>query len=249
MLRVESQPSASAHSPGRVQSCSYKWISDIGGDLSQLQGKSVSHSLSREDDGLCQQKMAGDVSCVPGRQQRTCVTIRSHRLLPPTPHFSFLRTPRSVQFENGNPLFYLKLGSLALLHQKGDSLSRQQLVPSLITVRQEPKHGCQLRTPLACQTSDQQHFSIRHTRSHEQEPLNVFASVGMRVGFAEAVMGAVRQETLKRPEPQCWSSWRVVRKQLATAWTESPRREGPVLDTKPAAFLCQVPVGRAQRAL
>lgn len=158
---------------GESRAASYKRISDIGGDLSQLQGKSVSHSLSREDDGLCQQKMAGDVSCVPGRQQRTCVMIRSHRLLPPTPHFSFLRAPRSVQFENGNPLFYLKLGSLALLHRKGDSLSRQQLVPSLITVRQEPKHGCQQRTPFACQTSDQQHFSIRHTRSHEQEPLNV----------------------------------------------------------------------------
>lgn len=41
---------------------------------------------------------------------------------PSHPHFSFLRTPRSVQFENGNPLFYLKLGSLALLHRKGDSL-------------------------------------------------------------------------------------------------------------------------------
>lgn len=77
----------------------------------------------------------------------------------------------------------------------------------------------------------------------------MFPSVGMGVGFAEAAMGAVRQETSRRPEPQCWSSWRVVRKQLATAWTESPRREGPVLDTKPAAFLCRVPVGRAQRAL
>lgn len=57
---------------GESRAASYKRISDIGGDLSQLQGKSVSHSLSREDDGLCQQKMAGDVSCVPGRQQRTC---------------------------------------------------------------------------------------------------------------------------------------------------------------------------------
>lgn len=116
---------------------------------------------------MCQQKMAGDVPCVPGRQQRTCVVI------PSIPRFSFLRTPRSVQSENGNPLFYLKLGSLAVPHRKGDSLSRQQLVPSLITVRQEPKHGCQLRTPFACQTSDQQYFSIRHTRSHEQERLNV----------------------------------------------------------------------------
>lgn len=133
---------------------------------------------------MCQQKMAGGVPCVPGRQQRTCVMI------PPTPHFSFLRTPRSVQSENGNPLFYLKLGSLAVLHQKGDNLSRQQLVPSLITVRQEPKHGCQLRPPFACQTSDQQYFSIRHTRSHEQERLNV-SLCEMRVGFAEAVMGAV----------------------------------------------------------
>lgn len=155
---------------GESRAASYKRILDIGGDLGQLQGKSVSHSLSREDDGLCQQKMARDVSCVPGRQQRTCAHTGFSL---PFPHFSFLRTPRSVQFENGNPLFYLKLGSLALLHRKGDSLSRQQLVPSLITVRQEPKHGCQLRTPFACQTSDQQHFSIRHTRSHEQEPLNV----------------------------------------------------------------------------
>lgn len=93
---------------GESRAASYKRISDIGGDLSQLQGKSVSHSLSREDDGLCQQKMAGDVSCVPGRQQRTRVMIRSHQLLPPTPYFRFLRTPRSVQFENGNRLFYLK---------------------------------------------------------------------------------------------------------------------------------------------
>lgn len=50
----------------------------------------------------------------------------------------------------------------------------------------------------------------------------MFPSVGMKVGFEEAVMGAVRQETSRQPEPQCWSSWRVVRKQLATAWTESP---------------------------
>lgn len=57
----------------------------------------------------------------------------------------------------------------------------------------------------------------------------MFPSVGMRVGFAEAVMGAVRQETSRQPEPQCWSSWRVVRKQLATAWTESPRREEKAL--------------------
>lgn len=104
---------------GESRAASYKRISDIGGDLSQLQGKSVSHSLSREDDGLCQQKMARDVSCVPGRQQRTCAHTGFSL---PFPHFSFLRTPRSVQFQNGTPLFYLKLGSLALLHRKGDSL-------------------------------------------------------------------------------------------------------------------------------
>lgn len=185
---------------------------------------------------------AGDVPCVPGRQQRTCVVI------PSIPRFSFLRTPRSVQSENGNPLFYLKLGSLAVLHRKGDSLSRQQLVPSLITVRQEPKHGCQLRTPFACQTSDQQYFSICHTRSHEQEPLNV-SLCGNESWFCRSCHGGCVQETSRQPELHCWSSWRVVRKQLATARAESPRREGPVLDTKPATFLCLVPVGRAQRAL
>lgn len=62
----------------------------------------------------------------------------------------------------------------------------------------------------------------------------MFPSVGMRVGFAEAVMGAVRQETSRHPETRCWTSWRVLHKQLATAWTEGPRREGPVLDIKPA---------------
>lgn len=66
--------------------------------------------------------------------------ISSHRL-PPTPHSSFLRTPRPVQFENGNPRFYLKLESLAVILRKGNSLSGQQSVPSVITVQQEPKRG------------------------------------------------------------------------------------------------------------
>lgn len=61
----------------------------------------------------------------------------------------------------------------------------------------------------------------------------MFPSVGMRVGFVEAVMGAVQQEISRQPETQCWSSWRMVGKQLATAWTESPMRGGPVLGIKP----------------
>jgi hypothetical protein len=92
---------------------------------------------------------------------------------PPTPP-PFQLTENPVQFENGNPLFYL-----TVILWKGNYLSGQQSVPSLSTVQQEPKRGCQLRTwtpgegPFACRTSDQQHFNIHHTKSREQEPSNV----------------------------------------------------------------------------
>lgn len=114
-----------------------------------------------------------------GRQRGICViSVHTISSLPP-PYSSFLRTLRPVQFENGNPLFHLKLGSLAIILRKGNYLPGQQLVPSLITVQQEPKCGCQLRTwtprkgPFACRTSDQQHFNIHHTKFCEQEPSNV----------------------------------------------------------------------------
>lgn len=53
----------------------------------------------------------------------------------------------------------------------------------------------------------------------------MFLSVRMRVDFIEAVMGAVQQETSRQPETQCWSSRRVVGKQLAIAWTEPQERQ------------------------
>lgn len=50
-----------------------------------------------------------------GRQRGICViSVHTISSLPP-PYYSFLRTPRPVQFENGNPLFHLKLGSLAII--------------------------------------------------------------------------------------------------------------------------------------
>lgn len=55
--------------------------------------------------------------------------IASHvSSLPPPPHSSFLRTPRPVQFENGNPLFYLKLGSLAIILRTAVSAKNQSMV-------------------------------------------------------------------------------------------------------------------------
>lgn len=57
----------------------------------QLQGTSASPLLSREDIGMCQWKIAGNVSCVSG-SWRICATLCSYCL--PLTHSSFLSTPK-----------------------------------------------------------------------------------------------------------------------------------------------------------
>lgn len=79
--------------------------------------------------------------------------VRDGLLTACPPHSSFLSTLRPVQFENGKPLFYLKLGAHGRYPpERKRPLQTQQLVPSLITVWQKPKYEGHLRapTPSAC---------------------------------------------------------------------------------------------------
>lgn len=110
----------------------------------QLQGASASPLLSREDVGVCPRTTAAGAPCVPGRQRGT-VRCAAH---PPThthTHSSFLSARRPAQCEHGDPSS-AEAGVHDRYPWRGNYLSGQLLVPSLITVRQEPKYEGHART-------------------------------------------------------------------------------------------------------
>lgn len=110
-------------------------------ETGQPQGASTSPLLSREDVGVCPPTTAAGAPCVPGRQRGT-VRCAAH----PSPHIPVSCAPEDLPSVNMETPPSAEAGVHDRYPRRGHCLSGQLLVPSLITVWQEPKYEGHART-------------------------------------------------------------------------------------------------------